>query len=164
MSDATDRPSLLYWDSCPFIALIGNDNERREMCRLIMKEAEKGNLRIVTSALTFAEVIRPEPDGEPILDTEQELQVLQFLGNEYIIVRWVDRQIGNMARQVARQTGLKPPDAIHVATALRIEANILHTYDRKILNQNGKVGIPPLQIEEPQWSVQYEMPLKDKSD
>ncbi|MBA7503555.1 hypothetical protein ES706_02166 [subsurface metagenome] len=155
----TDKSPLLYWDSCPFIALIGENKERREMCRLIMKEAEKGNLRILTSAFTFAEVIRPE--GQPILDTEQELQVLRFLANEYIIVRWVDRQIGDMARQVSRQTGLKPPNAIHVATALRLEAEVLHTYDQKMLRQNRKVGIPPLQIEEPRWDVQPEMPLKD---
>lgn len=164
MTNATEKPSLLYWDSCPFIALIGSNKERRDMCRLIMKEAEKGDLRIVTSALTFAEVIRPEPEGGPILDTEQELQVLRFLDNEYIVVRWVDRQIGNMARQVARQTGLKPPDAIHIATALRAEANVLHTYDRKILSQNEKVGFPPLRIEEPRWTVQYEMPLEGKND
>lgn len=164
MTDVAAGPSLLYWDSCPFIALIGNNEERRNMCRLIMKETEKGNLRIVTSALTFAEVIRPEPDGQPILDTAQELEVLRFLDNEYIVVHGVDRQIGNMARQVARQTGLKPPDAIHVATALRIEAKVLHTYDRKMLSQNAQLGFPPLQIEEPRWNVQSEMPIEEKGD
>lgn len=154
----TDKSPLLYWDSCPFIALIGKNEERRDMCRLIMKEAEKGNLHIVTSAFTFAEVIRPEE--EPILDTVQEIEVLRFLANEYIIVRYVDRQIGDIARQVARQTGLKPPNAIHVATALKLEANLLHTYDRRILAQNDKLGIPPLRIEKPQWDVQAEMPLR----
>ncbi len=38
--------------------------------------------------------------------------------------------------------GLKPPDAIHIATALFAKAAALHTFDIDLLKLNGKVDRP----------------------
>lgn len=77
--------------------------------------------------------------------------------NPYIVVKSVDRftVTAERAAEITRQHGIKPPDAIHVATAIRWQCECLQTIDgleggrKKLLTFDGKVEVPSLKIEVP---------------
>jgi len=53
----------------------------------------------------------------------------------------VDKQVGDCARRLMleRHSGLKPPDAIHLATASVANAVELHTFDERLLILDDKI-------------------------
>ena len=64
-------PKRIYWDACAWIAFINREmpapanaiaRPRFEMCRKTLKSAENGDIEIVTSAFTLAEVCKRAPD------------------------------------------------------------------------------------------------------
>jgi hypothetical protein len=65
-----------------------------------------------------------------------------FFENDYIIVVALDRNIGEIGRDLMRRQfpGLKPPDAAHVASALIANVEEMHTFDVRLLNLDGKVS------------------------
>ena len=55
------------------------------------------------------------------------------------------------------ENNIPPKDAIHVATALKVKVDVMETYDEDdLIKHSGKVGSPPLIIEEPK-EVQMEL-------
>jgi predicted nucleic acid-binding protein len=44
---------------------------------------------------------------------------------------------------------LKPKDAIHVASAISQQLDVLHSYDTDLLALDGQLGTPPLRICQP---------------
>ena len=119
--------------------------------------AERGDLRIVTSALTLTEVIKIK--GKQI-KVEDEDRIRAFFEHEWIIVRDVDRFIAEQARDFIWKHNLQPYDAIHLATAYKHKLQHLDTYDRADLGKlNGKVGAPAMKIGEPPLiAYQTELP------
>ncbi|HLJ13257.1 MAG TPA: type II toxin-antitoxin system VapC family toxin [Bryobacteraceae bacterium] len=143
---------LPYWDSDVFISRIQKTLGRIEDLRAITDAAERGDVTIVTSFLTEVEVVKLKELG--LLDEETERMVAQFFENDYLSVRVVDRFVAEKARPIVRQFKLKPTDAVHVATALLMEVDVLHTYDeRHLLPLNGQIdkldGGSKLRIEKP---------------
>jgi predicted nucleic acid-binding protein len=51
---------LHYWDSCVFLALLKNEPDKINECLAVLKAAKNRQVTIVTSALTFIEVVRLE--------------------------------------------------------------------------------------------------------
>lgn len=51
-----ENDHLIYWESSVFIDLIEKTPGRIEILQSIVQAAERGEVRIVTSALTLAEV------------------------------------------------------------------------------------------------------------
>src|SRR4029077_3085237 len=76
----------------------------------------------------LAEVNKPSP-------TTTRDQIVTYFDNDYIVLVPVDRLVGQKARELMSQGhhGLKPPDAVYVATALIANADELHTFDDKLL-------------------------------
>ena len=142
-------PKLIYWDSDPFLAyLIGETaNNRLMRCEATLAQAKAGRIRIVTSALTLAEVIYLK--GSPKIPFEQDEMIRDFFLNEWIIVHTVDRQIAESARMFVWKHLVKPKDSIHVATALRAKAEVLETFDGPLISRSGLLGTPPITIAEP---------------
>lgn len=140
----TSSPSVVYIESSVFIALIQKEANRFEDCRAALREAEVGQTRAITSSLTIAEVVKGK-DG--LITPESEAKVAAFFQHEWLKVVWVDRRVAEEARRLSRELGLKPPDAIHVATAILLKANRLFTYDKKILDAADRLG--PLEITPP---------------
>ncbi|MCH7750719.1 MAG: PIN domain-containing protein, partial [Planctomycetes bacterium] len=88
-------------------------------------------------------------------DQFQTADLLRFFDNDYIHLIRVDRKLATEAAKIARAHRVKPPDAIHLATALLRDCQIIHTYDdKKLLKLDGKVGEPPLTIIEPTAEIQ----------
>lgn len=137
-----------YWDSGCFMAVFNKEAGRVENCQSVMYAAERGEIRIVTSALTLTEVIKIK--GKESLPADAEDRIKAFFEHEWIVVRDVDRFIAEQARDFIWKHNLQPYDAIHLATAYRMKLQHLDTYDRADLGKlDGKLGAPPMKIGEP---------------
>lgn len=167
------KPKLIYWDSCIFIDAIQGNPEWNDVLSHIISAAEAGEVMIVTSALTLAEVIRDNKTDAVAGDPEQETNIVELFDNTYVSVRTVDKQIGTLARQIARDYRLKPPDAVHVATALSTKVAELHTRDGEngktggMLSRDGRISLPgglPLKIILPTWTRQMTLPVPPDLD
>ena len=144
---------LRYWDSCCFLAWLQKEGEDRiRQCRQVIDEAQAGKLRIVTSALALAEVLWLK--GKPPIPIEDARTVHEFFQHEWIVVRELDRGTAEDARELVWNEGVKPKDAVHVATALRVNKDApleqFDTYDKDDLwPLSEKLGEPPMKIGPP---------------
>ena len=97
---------LIYWESSVFIDLIEKTAGRIETLQSIVKAAERGEVRIVTSALTLAEVSKLKHLG--LLPEWKEKLIVKYFENDYIVVHNVDRATSEHARPIIRGHNLKP--------------------------------------------------------
>jgi len=135
-----------YWDSsCIFNWLY--EQEGFESCRGTLEKAKAGELEIVTSALTIAEVLYLKTKGR--IDKERSLEVHKFFAHEFILIQPLDRFIAESARDIVWEYNVHPKDAVHVASALWDKIPILNTFDLDLLNKDGIIGDPPLKIIKP---------------
>ncbi|MBI3464998.1 MAG: PIN domain-containing protein [Planctomycetes bacterium] len=147
------EPTRIYWDSCVYISCIEETPGRFPVLSSLIELAKKGEIVFVASAFVIAEVTKL--DRPDLTSKEQAQRIRDFFENDYIKVRGVDRRTSEEAAEISRIYGLKPPDAVHVATAIRWRCASFQTYDgekggsTKLLAFNGKIGQPPLTIELP---------------
>jgi predicted nucleic acid-binding protein len=138
-------PKRVYWDACTWIALIqrekiqlasGQIEDRETMCRMVIEAAKNGSIEILTSTFCLAEVCRH-------LDKERTSDKLaEFFENDYILLTNVDRLVAERARalMITGYSKIKPPDAVHLATAAvspRLEE--MHTFDARLLAIDGLI-------------------------
>jgi predicted nucleic acid-binding protein len=145
-----------YWDACNFIAVINGEPGRAETCREIMRDAAAGNIEIVTSAFTIAEVVRPKPCGG--LQKEKDALVDAFFDQPYIVIVDVARVTMENARALQRLHGVRVKDSIHFAAAKFAGAAIFETYDTELQALNGKIGTPPILVRAPHFAGQSTLP------
>jgi predicted nucleic acid-binding protein len=139
-------PKRIYWDACAWIALIQKERirdasgavveDREQMCRTVIEAAKKGSFEIATSALSYAEVCK-----DTNVRGKDEDQIASFFEHDFILPVALDRLIGEHSRALMLKgfSGLKPPDAIHVATAAFVSADEMHTFDSKLLSLSGLI-------------------------
>lgn len=140
-------PPRLYWDACAWIAYInkempadGNNikSRRFEMCQETLKRAEAGEVEILTSAFTLAEVCKRQPDP-----ASPAINLAAFFDQKYILLIPVDKQVAQKAQnlQLAGIAGVKPPDAVHLASAIVANVPVFHTFDKKLLGLDNKLDL-----------------------
>lgn len=134
---------LVYWDSCVYIDCIQKTPGRWAQIEPVLRQAEQGEIEFVASALVIAEVVKC-----PAIASDDD-KIRDFFENDFIKFRNVDRRTAEEAAKLSRAHGIKPPDAIHVATAIMTKCETLHTYDDKLLVFDGKAGVPRLAIGNP---------------
>jgi predicted nucleic acid-binding protein len=140
-------PRRVYWDACTWIALIqrekiqfpdGRIEDREMMCRTVIEAAKKRSIEILTSAFCLVEVCK-DPGG--VKGNSDKLK--DYFENDYILLTNVDRFVAERARELmmAAYSKIKPPDAVHLATAA-ISPNVdeLHTFDGRLLNLDGLIN------------------------
>lgn len=148
----------VYWDSNCFLGLLKEEPNKVEACRGTINKAEKGELIIVTSAITFIEVIKLP--GETPLGRESENTIRDFFKNSFINIQNVDREIGIIARDLLwKHEYLKPKDSIHLATTILHKISILNTFDEHLLQLTNKYGNPKIDICIP--NIEYQAELFD---
>lgn len=134
----------VYWDSCAFLGLINQEPGKLNDCAAVWKEAETGDVLIYTSFFTFAEVFKVKcEDGKKPLSEDGDKQIEQLLRQRWIRPVVVDERIGVASRRLMRHHSecKKPSDAIHLATALALNVDEMHTYDgADLLKLDGKVN------------------------
>ncbi len=132
----------VYWDACAWIALIqdekivvgGTIEARGTMCRAVIEAAKKGVIEILTSTLNLVEVCK---SNKATVDKSAA-----FFENDYVLLVNVDRQVGERGRELMNlgYSGLKPPDAVHLATAaVSPDVEEMHTFDDRLLKLDGLI-------------------------
>lgn len=148
--------SIRYWDSNCFLGWFMDEPDKQQACEGVVAEAQKGNLKIVTSAITFIEVIKLKSEIE--IKQENENKISRFFENDFIIVQNVDRLMGELGRELIWKHGVSSRDAIHLATALYNKLTIFDTFDDKLIKLDGKLTNPVrLKIGKPDIPFQESM-------
>jgi predicted nucleic acid-binding protein len=147
----------VYWDTACFLAHLKAEVGKAEQCDGVLARAERGDVLIVTSALTIAEVLWVR--GGPKLPKDKAEIVQRFFRKSYIRVVNVSRKIAESAQMHVWENGVNPKDAIHVATALSISVVALESFDAGLIRKSGIMGNPLLLIREPQAAAQGRMQL-----
>lgn len=133
----------VYWDACAFLGLLNKEADKHPACLSVWKEAKAGNTVIYTSFFTWAEVFKAKCEGKakPLAEAADK-DIEAILSQPFIEAVLVDEGIGLSARRLMRahEACKKPTDAVHLASALRLSVDELHTYDGSdLLSLNGKV-------------------------
>ena len=151
-----------YWDSNAFLGWLAAEPDKIDRCRRVIESAEAGDMRILTSALTIAEVLWIR--GRARIPADSAAKIEAFFRHEWIVVRELDRFIAEEARALVWRHNVAPKDAVHIATALRRDVPIeqLDTFDRKLIGLSGRLGEPPLLIGKP--GIGPPLPLLDGNE
>jgi len=158
-------PKRFYWDSCVFIDRISKKPSVIAILEEITDAAARGDVVIIASTLCIAECVKIK-DSKDSWTVQQKL-INDFFDNPWIELVQVDSMIAERAQDIARDHGVKPPDAIHIATAIARNADVMHSYDNSKahspLRQDGRIGNPPLAIKIPQrFDPQLNLALTDE--
>lgn len=143
-------PPRRLWCSCAILYYLAGRQEAHPDCQQILDQGERGQLEIMVSVLAEAEVAKLEGGR----DDDAELRIREFFGRNYVIRAGLEVAIAREARRLVRTyAGIKPLDAVHIATALHHKVPILETYDTDMMKISGKEGDPPLTIQRPTYDA-----------
>lgn len=155
------EPRRIYWDACVFLSYINGVPARIGVIDELLKQARAGDFELLTSSLSHAEVafasIEKE-QGQLDPEIEDKIDALWRPGSPIKTVEFHDL-IGREARALMRRGisqgwgALRAADALHLATAQRMEVAEFHTYDKGLLKWDHRAGFP---IREPHVA---QMPL-----
>jgi predicted nucleic acid-binding protein len=145
----------IYWDSDAFLGWFQAEPGKMDLCAGTLQRADQGEALILTSALTIAEVLWMR--GAPMIQQDKAEIVRKFFRRSSIRIRNVTRAVSENAQDLVWTYGVKPKDAIHVATALDIGVAALETFDDFLLKKSGTVGNPGLLIRKPIAPAQPDM-------
>jgi len=86
-------------------------------------------------------------------------EINKFFRHEWILIREVDRTIAESARELVWTSGVRPQDAVHLATALAGDVSYeqFDTFDADLYPLSEKLGDPPLKIGAP--NLPQKLPL-----
>lgn len=147
---STDAPPVVYIETTVILALLKGEKGRADLCAAALTDAKEGATHAITSALTIAEVIKLNGEAGYLPESTHET-IKRFFQHPWIYVVSVDRRVASQARRIAPQLSLKPPDAIHLATAQLYSAERFFTFDTHFLRLSGQV--PPIDITEPSGQI-----------
>ncbi len=142
----------IYWDSDAFLGWLQEEEDKVDLCRATLDRAKIGEVLIVTSTLTLAEVLWMKK--APRIPKEKAELVQRFFRRSYIRVYNVTRKIAESAQDLVWDNNIKPKDAIHVATAVNLGLLYLETFDKGLLKKSEEIGDPLLIIRKPQQPKQ----------
>jgi predicted nucleic acid-binding protein len=143
---------LIYWDSATFLAFFHAEADRVDLCQHTLERARNGDAVIITSALAVTECLWLRGE-KPIPKNKADI-LRRFFRRSYIRVRGVTRAIAESAQELVWDHGIKPKDAVHVATAINAKVDALETFDEGLIGKSMKAGTPPLLIRKPQSADQ----------
>jgi predicted nucleic acid-binding protein len=95
----------VYWDSAAFLGLLNDEPDKAKACGDVWRAAERGQIKIVTSTLTVAEVIYLK--GVSKLDPAKRPRVSNFFKANHIVLKPLIRIIAELARDVVWDSNVK---------------------------------------------------------
>lgn len=139
------RVPTAYWDACVWIGLINQEPDKYAKAVGIIERARAGEVLIVTSTFTLAEVLKRKCAGiQAGIPEEEDDPFAELLKQDFVVLVNADWDVGVRARALYREfrdKGLKKPqDALHLATAVLENVDEMHTFDGDdLLKLAGKV-------------------------
>jgi len=138
---------IAYADADVFLSYVNDDPDRVPIIEAVLEDAHQGVLTLYTSELSIVEVAfaASEQQKQALSDeSEQRIDGLWMPGSPVKLIEYY-RLIGDDARGLIRLAAsrgwsLKPIDAIHLATARRMEATEFYGYDGKLAKFTDDVG------------------------
>lgn len=126
----------IYFDANVFLAYVGNEEGRADTVQMLLDEARRGEIEIVTSVLSIAEVAYGAHERDQGL-TEAGEEAIEQLWTPASPITLVDvsqavtRNARTMIRKAKAQnlSGIRGADAIHLATARMFGCNVIFTYE-----------------------------------
>lgn len=122
------------------------------------KRPRREKILIVTSALTLAEVLALRGAKKIAPTPKLKRTVIDFFKNEYIAVQNVTREVAELARDLVWDRGIKPKDAVHVASAIVASVSFFETYDGPLIKKGKKIA--NIEFRQPPFRTQPDLPLK----
>jgi predicted nucleic acid-binding protein len=138
---------IIYWDSDAFLGWFQEEAGKVDLCQGTLERARSGDVVILTSTLTLAEVLWMR--NAPRITQDKADLVRRFFRHSYIKLWTVTRTIAEEAQDLVWYHSIRPKDAIHVATALALKCAALETFDDALIGRSGLVGNPPIVIRKP---------------
>ncbi len=139
------------WDTTNLIAVANHENDRAHTCQRIINDAIKHQRwTIVMSSLASVEFVRRRGSAQL---TEAQVRDLETIFKQpNIEVKDLSLEIADNARLFVLKyqdyAKLRPNDAVHLATAINVNASVLETYDEELLRLDG---IADVKIRKPEW-------------
>jgi PIN domain nuclease of toxin-antitoxin system len=96
----------IYWDSDAFLGWFQEEAAKVELCEGTIDRAQNGEVLIVTSALTLAEVLWLR--GAPPIPQQKADIVRKFFRRSYIRIRNVTRAVSEEAQDLVWNHGIRP--------------------------------------------------------
>lgn len=138
----------VYWDANAFLSYVNGYEGRMPVLEALLSG---GGVTIYTSVISKAEVaFGGVEQTRRRLDPAVEGRINGLWANPDTIVVDCQNEIGEGARRLMRETfprgwRLKPPDAIHLATArwlidTGVRVDEFHTYDQRLMRRSDIVG------------------------
>jgi len=149
------KPYLVMWDSCVVIDYLKQHDARFPLIQPMIDQAEKGELKIVVSEITPAEVLTLEKIGgiDHATIAEHVSLINDFFERSYMVRRIVDKPVALLAAQLRRNYHpLGTCDAVILATAVLHKVPVVYTFDGdsagnpkpgKMLPLDNKIAISP---------------------
>lgn len=143
----TSPPPLVYFDSCVMLEYI-NAEDASNLSNIdgILQDT---NIQIVTSLISIVEVAKGKVEQDSkVLSPAVEAQInkLWEVESPIEVVEFYEL-IADGARALIRQAtsdgfGLQAADAIHLATAMRLNVQRFYTYDQKLFKFHSMCRFP----------------------
>ena len=116
----------VYLDASAFIYSVELIKPYRALLEPVWQQAQAGQFSVVSSELVVLEtLVRPLREGDSFLES---LFRSLFEANEVRLIA-ATRSLWEEAARLRAETGLKTPDALHAASALRAECTLFVTND-----------------------------------
>ena len=117
---------LIYIDASGLIYSMERVEPYRALLEPMWQEAQDGNIAVVSSPLLVLEVlVKPLRDG----NAEIASQYREIFASGAVRLLEASYEVFEEAAGIRAETGLKTPDAIHAATAIRAECGLFITND-----------------------------------
>ena len=144
------------WDANVLLALVNGEEPRVQHVRAFLDDAEKGQLEIVTSMLSVVDVAfaaEEKANGQLDLAIRNKIEALWQPTSPVSRVEF-HFGIAQDARELirtamAKQWSLKAADAVHLATAARMNVTVFHTYEKESTRERWAALLGNISVEEP---------------
>lgn len=125
----SNPPTRVCIDSSVLIAYLSGDQPKHaDGISALFHDGAIGKAKIFGSTLLFPEVLGGGFDAPP--DLAMENQIFQVLRNpNTLTLIQASVQVGMIARELRRELHLKTPDAVHLASAIAVDADYFMTVD-----------------------------------